>query len=624
MGKKADFNGSGLRCFRPVPLLITEALQQRAAGVVRGISENRFCFLNQTIAFGENIDWQAPNANQLWRYHLHYFNYVVDLIAWSRQCGATNTAAHLFSRIAHSWMDHNLEICGDAWHPYPLSLRIVNWLQALAAWSAYFNAHSNEADRIIAGIYGQVRYLSGALEKDVRGNHLLKNIKGLIWAGITCHDQLAGAWLTRGLNLLHQELDEQILADGGHFERAPGYHVDVLADLLNLAWLLRLNHAQGAPIWLESKLRKMLQYLAAILTPNYQLPLLKDTAYCDELEPATLLAAGAAFFNTDLPYEVKSCQSQSVNIDYVKFAAAAQDPAQTPQDPISNTRSPVAGTPHLKPEAYHLKHSGYVVFKNIPEKDHLIMDVGAACPDYLPAHAHADMLSFELTVSGRKIISDAGVYEYAAGPWRRYFRSTRAHNTVEVDGVNQSDVWSSFRVGRRARIISCKFKDMPSYAWAEASHDGYSRRMGAIHLRKLIYIKTGIWIVLDEVQSLRNVRAANYLHFSPDLQPVILQNGCRWRIDGTPVPVYITFFGGCSAAIETGWYSETFGTLEKAWGLKSELPPSTNAYFGCVISKYAPADCSWEDGNDKPISLGVTAGDLDYHINFESMRVSSQ
>src|SRR5262249_13366878 len=93
--------------------------------------------------------------------------------------------------------------------------------------------------------------------------------------------------------------------------------------------------------------------------------------------------------------------------------------------------------------------TGYFVIRK--EQTALLYDVGLVCPDDLPAHAHADIFTYELSIEGRRWIVDSGVREYQAGAWRDYARSTRAHNTVVVNGQNQVDVWSSFRVGRRVR-----------------------------------------------------------------------------------------------------------------------------------------------------------------------------
>ena len=79
-----------------------------------------------------------------------------------------------------------------------------------------------------------------------------------------------------------------------------------------------------------------------------------------------------------------------------------------------------------------------------------MVDGGPGGPDHLMAHAHADLFSYELSLFGERFVVDTGVYEYPAGPMRQYVRSTAAHNTASVDGVDQIECWDSFRVARRA------------------------------------------------------------------------------------------------------------------------------------------------------------------------------
>ena len=81
--------------------------------------------------------------------------------------------------------------------------------------------------------------------------------------------------------------------------------------------------------------------------------------------------------------------------------------------------------------------------------DFLVADCGRIGPDDLPAHAHGDILSFEWSLRGERIIVDPGVYEYVAGPRRAASRSAASHNTLCFDGLDQADFFGAFRCGRR-------------------------------------------------------------------------------------------------------------------------------------------------------------------------------
>ena len=113
-----------------------------------------------------------------------------------------------------------------------------------------------------------------------------------------------------------------------------------------------------------------------------------------------------------------------------------------------------------------------------------LLDVAPVGPDYLPGHAHADTLSFELSVAGVRLVVNGGTSQYGIGPQRTWERSTAAHSTVEVAGENSSEIWGGFRVARRARPFDLQSGGDASVLWAACSHDGYRRLPGRpIHRR---------------------------------------------------------------------------------------------------------------------------------------------
>src|SRR5262249_36972309 len=104
-----------------------------------------------------------------------------------------------------------------------------------------------------------------------------------------------------------------------------------------------------------------------------------------------------------------------------------------------------------------LSDSGYRKFSF--SKYELILDAGNIMPSYNPGHTHADMLSFCMNINDRQVIVDCGISTYESNSRRNYERSTAAHNTISINGMNQSDVWASFRIGRRAKIIEQSSKE---------------------------------------------------------------------------------------------------------------------------------------------------------------------
>ncbi len=199
------------------------------------VGPTTFRFLNETHALagadheaaGGRDPWNDPARDKLWLYHLHYFD---DLNAAGR---AERLPWHL--ALLQRWVNENPPGHGNGWEPYPTSLRIVNWIK----WAlAYSPAREGVAAVLPPACHQslavQARWLGRRLEHHLLGNHLFANAKALVFAGTFFVGPAADRWRTLGLRLLARELGEQILADGGHFERSPMYHAILLEDVLDL------------------------------------------------------------------------------------------------------------------------------------------------------------------------------------------------------------------------------------------------------------------------------------------------------------------------------------------------------------------------------------------------------
>ena len=370
----------------------------------KAILSNTFNFLNTEIRFDSQIDWHISKTSKLWRYHLHYFDYARDLGLFYQDTDC-DKAYGKFKSLTLNWIAENRIGDSEGWEAYPVSLRMVNWFLALHLFSEKIITESNFYEQLLRNLFKHARFLEHNLEYHICGNHLIKNGKALTFAGLFFKGREADRWYEKGTYLLWEELQEQILADGGHFERSSMYHLIVLQDYLEV-FLLLLRNNRDIPSQVVDKIKSMLGFLAKILQTDGNIPLLNDSAFGIATNPKALLETGNSLFG-------------QIGAD-------------------SNKTS------------FVLDSSGYYVMRDKSGAKYLIVDCGKICPDYLPPHAHCDTLSYELSIGNERIIVDSGVYEYASGAWRDFYRSTRAHNTIVVDGLEQSDVWGSFRAGRRA------------------------------------------------------------------------------------------------------------------------------------------------------------------------------
>jgi hypothetical protein len=507
----------------------------------KGVAGGHFRFLGRERWWPDQPDWHDSSVSRLWRYHLHYFDYVLDL-GLLAATEARMEAWSAFRRLSESWMACNGRLIGDGWHPYTVSIRIVNFCHALSIFESELRTDRFFADQLLRNTYAQLQYLIRDLEHDVRGNHIIENARALIHGGVVFDGEEAKRWLRVGMKLLESEVAEQIEPDGGHFERTPAYHATVLRNLLEIALVLRRN--RSVPAWLDDAIARMLDFLASITRPDGTLPLIKDTTH-DGLPPRDLLAAGAIYLNDP---RWKRSKERGLYpwclFGHEGWARFDEMPCRT-----------------LEERVRYFESSGFAIIR---DKHQLaVIDVGRPCPDYLPAHAHADLLSFELVVDGLPTIVDSGVYEYEAGPWRDFFRSTRAHNTVEVGGANQSEVWASFRVGRRARPRNVRCHRSEQATILQAEHDGYQRlRVPVIHRRTFAFASEAL-LVIDDLLGEGLTHARSFLHAAPSLQ-IVQESATVWRMGSSVVST----FGIGSAQVERGerhpmqgWYSERFGNV---------------------------------------------------------------
>lgn len=389
----------------------------------------------------------TAHPNHLWAFTLHYHEYLVPLLSGDR---AERDRA---MEVVSSWLRScpaQPAALALAWHPYVCSTRIMPWLAILAGEPA------PEVGQVIArSLWRQVRVIARNIEWDVGGNHAIRNAKALAVGAGVFHGTHARRLRRRGQALLLQLLQDQTRSDGAHVEQSPTYHALVLEDALDTIAAAQPDDDVGE---IRDIAGLMLAWLLRISPPSLPRPHLNDSA--DGHADTTAGLMGRA---TDLDVSVRS-----------------------------------PGIPRRFPR--------YVVMGD--QRTRLLLDAGPPARRDLPYHAHADSLSIVVQVDGVPIIVDRGVGTYEAGPEREWWRSTAAHSTVEVGGLNSSEVVGAFRAGRLAQT----HLEMDEPSAIIAAHDGAGRRMLA-HVRECRQIGARRWELVD-----RTPYAADFvarLHFAP-------------------------------------------------------------------------------------------------------------
>jgi len=495
-----------------------------------GLSSNRFTFLNATQTLA-NIDWNNTYVNALWNYHLHYFDFTLC-------CHADQRARNELERLVTSWIDGAKVGTSAGWNAYPISLRLVNWVYAFSR--VHRQLEPSFARKLQASIQVQAEFLSAHLEFQLLANHLVKNVKALIVAGLflTREDLLR-----QSETLIWRELKEQVLDDGGHYERSPMYHAQSLADFVECYALLkafgRLNQDQEALF--SSRLRRMAGFLQAMSHSDGTIALFNDSANTAATRPAPILASVEA----------------------------------------------VAGLPETVPVSF--PDTGYFLRASDGGAEKIIVDAGPPSAEYNMAHAHCDMLSYELFLDGGPLVVDPGVHGYDADPFREYCRSTRAHNTVVFDRKEQSEVWGTFRMARRASILSGKaVSGKNDDEWMfEGSYSPYYDR-DLVHSRRIERLSNrewanGEWVVTDKATK-SGLPAVSFVHLHPSVSiretkdaTVECERNGKWFL--------LEPFGFEEVGVVEDVYFPDFGIVEYSWTICLTTVTTAGREFGYRIKR---------------------------------------
>jgi Heparinase II/III-like protein/Heparinase II/III N-terminus len=416
-------------------------------------------------------------STRLGRFHRQYGD---DVLTAARAGDLQETR-----RLIATWIEAHPPHDGDAWHPYPLSTRVGNWIAALTLLPDLVSPE------LSSSLWRQLQRLRVNVEDDVLGNHVIRNARALVLGGTS----FSAADLTRrGMELLRRELPEQVMRDGGHYERSPSYHLVVLRDLLEI-------QAASPHSWLAEAIDQMRVFAAALERPDGAPALFNDgTVDAPQL---------------DLP---EPPEGLSVFAD-----------------------------------------SGFVVVRDGPLW--LAFRCGPPAPSFLPAHAHADALAFQLWWHGRPVVVDPGTFTYEPGADRDWFRSTRAHSTVCIDGGDQFRLWGAFRSGPLPKVSL-------RYARESAVEASVVLRGRIRHVRRIEWSTDEVW-VYDQIEGKGRHRVESRLVWAPGVSAVELN-----------------VLGDAPLRAEEGFVSERFGervpTSVASVGGDLELPVSIGYRLHCV------------------------------------------
>lgn len=369
---------------------------------VEDTMKGRVTFLHETEKFHWYEKWEFENRSPLWNFNLHYCEFLFPLVHAFRETGNQKYLAQ-FKECVEGWIEQNPAAeGGNGWAAYTIALRLTNWLSCYTWMEQDLKKDAAFLKRFVSSVYEQYCYLANHLEKDLLANHYFEDLKALLLCALFFRDEKMEKAVLREFKA---QCKEQILPDGMHFELSPMYHYIILEDVLRVT--VALQQAGKSDREIEAYLPPMLDAAFSLGEGLERVPLFNDGGNNVAKNLSALLAAAKNHFG--LVPVFHAC----------------------------------------------LPESGYYIFRRGPWK--LVVDAGQPGPRYNPGHAHCDAMSYELFRDGKPVLVNCGTYAYQCKE-RGFFRSTEAHNAVMVEGVEQCEMWSTFRMEKASwtKVLSVR------------------------------------------------------------------------------------------------------------------------------------------------------------------------
>lgn len=478
------------------------------------------------LTFGKTLNYRdetlAGDIKYLWEpsRHLH----LVTLAQAYYLTGEPRYVAGL-QRHLHSWWDACPYLMGPQWtSSLELAIRLINWswvwhlLGGLNGPVLGSAAHRELRHRWLTSIYQHAHFIRGHFSRySSANNHLIGEAAGLFVAAVTWpHWPESERWRDEAFAVLADEALRQNTADGVNREQTTSYQQFVLDFLLLAALCGQANGIEFPPRYRE-RLERMLEFIAAVRDAGGHVPMIGDAddGFVVRLAPQSdhcpfqsLLATGAVLFERE-DFKVAAAHCD----DKTRWLLGAAGEAGFAQLDTSGSRGRTRSFPE----------GGYYVLGgdfNSPNETLLVVDAGPLGYLSLAAHGHADALAFTLSLGGNEFLVDPGTFAYHTQKvWRDYFRGTSAHNTLRVDGADQSLLGGNFMWTHHANAHCELSTSSDATDRFVGSHDGYARLADpAIHRRAIAWEKSnGVIVVEDTLACAQAHTVEQFWHFAEDV-----------------------------------------------------------------------------------------------------------
>ncbi|HEX5733908.1 MAG TPA: alginate lyase family protein [Blastocatellia bacterium] len=539
---------------RPVFCVIEKAYRNR--DVAEEVCAGRFTHIGITLELGVEPDWMARDlpADEEWRIEWSKFYYGLDLGHALRETG-DHKYLRSWERLVRTWIDQvpvgfdTSDVTGR---------RVQNWIYAwnlFASSPGFTGLAGGLEEQITTSIAHQIDHLRNHLTPE--RNHRTLELYALFITALALPEvDRDGSLNEFAIAELHRNLMSDIRADGVHRESSTHYHMTVLRSFLGVRENAR-RFGLALPDQYDERLEQACEFAAHCHRPDGLIPALSDSdtgSYGDLLE-----LAASIFSRPDFLY-----------------AATAGQRGVAPRKLFASF--PDGG--------YFIQRSGWGEGRDsFGDERYLIFDCG---PLGDGGHGHYDLLNVEIAARGRPLVIDPGRYTYSeqAPNWRRWFKSTAAHNTVSVDGLDQTPYRRGKPKGPIAQGRFIKRLSAPGFdvLCGEATSPAYE----VVHTRQIFFIAGEYWIIADRLRGARPHRFDLRFHLLPESEGHLVIEELRNNVVARTPECALVFHSASRVKIEQGWYAPTYGIKHTAPVVSLPLDDVTQADFFTLVFPLKP------------------------------------
>ncbi len=553
-------------------------------------------------------EWAPTSVSRTWVRDFNRHHWLATLGFAYRYTGDPRYIRR-FIEDTSSWMDQHIEKLGRIWWdaPFEVASRLNAWIWAHFLFAGSPQWPAAHYERFMRGFGLLAEYLHQTIEYHSLGNHIFLEAKALTLCG-ELFPEFAGAerWRKKGWRILNREIRSQICTDGVHGEGSTMYHRIVAGELAELWRFCVRNHHPEAPHLLAG-VERMANFQRWINQGHGHLPLFGDAQLVDTYYRFSAPVIMAARSNAPLERMV---EESSPHTSWLLGGEFASEPDGDPE----------------KPAAHAFPQGGYFVTRSSwrDDADVLVWDCGPVGYRQNRKHAHLDALSFTLSLSGTPLLIDPGVHEgkHDSIP----LRSTRAHNTVSIDGEEQGilaprgEIWSP----PVPKLLLWASSD--DCAVMAGRHDGYGRLPGTVrHTRHIVVMHGLYWLIVDRIEGQGGHLVEQRFHVAPGACATLDSNGQAATLTSGDTSLRMSWVStGSSSDVKSDATLRMDSSLAEPYcgrpepslmvtaAIDSKLPVSLAVVCATGPGNVRIASC---DDRELPGALVVTGSDFEHWIH---------